>query len=125
MKKDFFEVLKEKVHQDVSPSSDAAFWKKFQVRFEEIKPPQPSYSLGFRRLKWFMPVGAAALLVISLVIFQNRQQEIQIADIDARKIGDIFEEREIIEQLDFLESFDEVASYSEEEWKIILGDEEG
>lgn len=121
--KNFFKALREKTQKEPDRAFDQQFWGKFNEEFQTAKlPHRPQWYLS---LRFAVPMGAAALLMIVLYSHWEReyegkrlvdQQEVQ----ELLAIQPVIEDMELFIGEEWMEEPVDFTALSEEEWKILL-----
>ena len=100
--------LKNLLKQEMSPKKTELFWERFEREFE-VETASP--------WKIWIPTGVVAACLM-IFAFNNVQQEINPQTNLA-----MFEDQEMLEELEFYADLDEeLIDLEEDEWEIILAD---
>lgn len=123
--KEFFDALKEKLEAAPSRRTDRAFWHKFEDEFGQRRSVRVPTWFDWR---WAAPVAMTALLLIVLVPRWRSTPDLRfVAESDM--MGRILESAPMLQELDLFTSSPggqlSLAELSDEEWNILLNEENG
>ena len=121
--KDFFKILRTKTHQEPNKGFDQEFWGKFNEEFQTLKPRR--HERWFPSLRFAMPIGAAALLLLVVYSGWERVNE-NTQLVDQQEVQGLLAIQPVIQDMDlfigeeWLEEPVDFTALSEEEWEILL-----
>ncbi len=115
--KKFEKLIQNNMKMSLSEEAKNKFWNDFDEKFGKEK----SFSLSSFLLKGIVPVAVACSLVIVFINYNRGPENIEFNELVNIPVN---EHQFVIENMNAIDELDRIDEISDEEWEILLGEEQ-